>query len=125
MELFLGLLALLFIGACFAAGVGLIGFWVYWWCSGMIDIMHIWIGLPGWATIVIAICIALFLRPGMLILAIVGFIGWTFTLHYNWFTGLLVYAPTIAFMFVSFFTAIVIGVFALIAQTWYNIIHRR
>lgn len=124
MELILGLLFLLLVVAVIG-GVGtVLVMWVYWWCSGMIDTMHIWLGMPGWLTICLAIAIALFLRPGMLILAIFGFIGWVSVLHYNWITGLLVYAPTIAFLFVSFIATLVIAVLAGAAQLWSNIRRR-
>lgn len=115
-------LALIAAAIAICAGVAFVAFWVYWWMTGMFAICAAWVGLPWWGTL-IAVIITWVLAPASaLIFAIIGFVGWTWTLDWHWYTGLLVYLPTIAVVLGSFISAIALSIIAGIAQLGSNVI---
>ena len=120
MKGFLSLLGLIAGAALVCGAVFLVGFWVYWWFLGMFTLGAQWFSLPYWATFLVVVLVAVIVRPALLLLALTGFVGWTWSLNWHWYTGLAVYLPTVAFMLVSFFSVVVIGFLAGAAQLWEN-----
>ena len=120
MKSFLSFLGLIATAALVCGVIFLVGFWVYWWFLGMFTLGATWFSLPYWVTFLIVVLVAVIVQPAMLLLAITGFVGWTWSLNWHWYTGLMVYLPTVAFIFISFIGVALAGLLDGAAQLWEN-----
>jgi hypothetical protein len=120
MKSFLSFLGLILTALLVVAVIGVMGLWVYWWFLGLFTLGAMWFSLPYWATFIVIVLIAWLVRPAFLVLALTGFIGWTWSLNWHWYTGLAVYLPTIAILLTSFISVLAIGIVAGVAQLWSN-----
>jgi len=115
-ELLWKLTLLVVVAALCLLGAGAVAWVVYMWFHGVCQSALLLWGWPEWATVVIVLLILWLVRPGALVLAIFGFIGTVWWLKWPWYGSLALYLPTIAFLFASFFSVVIVGLFAGLAQ---------
>ena len=121
MKSFLSLLGLIGGALLALAGLGLVAFWIYWWFLGLFTLGATWFNLPYWVTFIAIFSVALVARPVFVLFTIVGFVGWVWALHWPWYTGMAIYLPTVAILFIGFISTVVVAAVALIAQLFKNV----
>lgn len=108
-------------------GFGIVVLWVYWWFLGLFTLGATWFNLPYWGTFIAIAFVAVAARSLFVLFTIVGFVGWVWVLNWHWFTGMMVYLPTVVILFTSFASVTILAIITFGAKLLENVKsnHRR
>lgn len=115
-------LTLLVMAALMLVGMAAVAFVIYLWFHGVCQSALVMWGWNPVMTTVIAILIAFFVqKPGMIAMAIYGFVGTVWWLNWPWYGSLALYLPSLAVVFSAALVTIFLGLVALMLETFERI----